>query len=108
MDIPKTKGYTCFVKIAESALEGNAVKARKYIEKFIIMYPESDLIYPFTYLLNGVKNPDGLTLDNLTHPSCWDNCTRITHGKIEDCQNCADRPGGYNMYKHPIYKKTHR
>ena len=65
MDIPKTKGYTCFIKIAESALEGDIIKARRYIEKFIVMYPESDLIYPFQHLLNGIKNPDRLTLDDI-------------------------------------------
>lgn len=65
MDIPKTKGYTCFVKIAECALEGDIVKAKHYVKKFIIMYPESDLIYPFQHLLNGIKNPDGLTLDQI-------------------------------------------
>ena len=32
-------------------------------------------------------------------PSCWDDCTRLKHGTIEECQNCADRPDGYNMYK---------
>ena len=63
MDIPRTKGYTCFVKIAESALGGDTSRARKYIEKFILMYPESDLVYPFQHLLNGIKNPDGIILE---------------------------------------------
>jgi hypothetical protein len=32
-------------------------------------------------------------------PSCWDSCIKVKHGTIEECQNCADRPDGYNMYK---------
>jgi hypothetical protein len=35
-------------------------------------------------------------------PSCWDNCTRIKHGTIEECQDCADRPDGYNMYNRRV------
>jgi hypothetical protein len=62
--IPKTTGYTELVKIAEAALDGDKEKARKYVEKYIIKFPESDLIYPFTHLLKGEKNPSGLHLDN--------------------------------------------
>ena len=61
MKIPTTKGYTEIVKITEAALDGDTEKARKYIEQFIVEYPESDLIYPFTHLLTGNKNPNGLT-----------------------------------------------
>ena len=35
-------------------------------------------------------------------PSCWKNCTRQRHGTIEECQNCADRPDGYNMYNRRV------
>ncbi len=62
--IPKTKGYTCIVKIAESALNGDTKKAKYYIKKYMVMYPESDLIYPFTHLLAGNLNPDKLTISN--------------------------------------------
>jgi len=62
--IPKTKGYECIVKIAESALDGDTKKAKHYIKKYMVMYPDSDLIYPFTHLLAGEKNPDKLTISN--------------------------------------------
>ena len=61
MPIPKTQGYTELVKIGEAALDGDKEKARKYVERFIVKFPESDLIYPFTHLLNGEKNPSGLS-----------------------------------------------
>jgi len=35
-------------------------------------------------------------------PSCWNACTRQRHGTIEECQNCADRPDGYNMYNRRV------
>jgi len=57
----QTKGYTEIVKIAEAALNGDIEMARKYIERYIEKYPESDLIYPFTNLLKGESNPSGLT-----------------------------------------------
>lgn len=60
MAIPKTKGYTELVKITECALNGDKEKARKYVERYIEKWPESDLIYPFKHLLNGVINPSGL------------------------------------------------
>jgi hypothetical protein len=53
MAIPRTKGYTEIVKITEAALNGDAERARMFVKRFIIKYPESDLIYPFTHLLNG-------------------------------------------------------
>ena len=65
MEIPKTKGYTELVKITEAALQGNKENARKYVEKFMLKYPESDLIYPFTHLLKGDKNPSGLGNGNI-------------------------------------------
>lgn len=51
------KGYTAIVKIAESALKGDKERARKYIEKYVEMYPEGDLTLPFTRLLNGENSP---------------------------------------------------
>lgn len=60
MDIPKTKGYTEIVKITEAALNGDIEKAKMYVERFIIKHPESDLIHPFTHLLNRNINPSGL------------------------------------------------
>lgn len=63
MEIPRTKGYTEIVKITEAALNGDKEKARKYIERYLIKYPESDLIYPFTALLKGDLNPSGLHLN---------------------------------------------
>jgi len=62
--IPKTKGYECIVKIAESALNGDTKKAKHFIKKYMVMYPDSDLIYPFTHLLAGELNPDKLTISN--------------------------------------------
>lgn len=66
MEIPRTKGYTELVKIAESALIGDKEKARKYIEKYLIKFPESDLVYPLTALLNGNNNPSGLGHHDIT------------------------------------------
>ena len=60
MAIPKTTGYTEIVKIAEAALKGDTEMAKKYINKFIIKHTHSDLIHPFTHLLNGENNPSGL------------------------------------------------
>ena len=56
-----TKGRTEIIKITEAALEGDKEKAKKFIERYMIKYPESDLIYPFRNLLNNNKNPNGLT-----------------------------------------------
>lgn len=56
----RTKGYTEIVKIADSALNVDKEKGRKYIEQYLTKFPESDLIYPFTALLNGNNNPIGL------------------------------------------------
>ena len=56
-----TKGRTEIIKITEAALEGDKEKAKKFIERYMIKYPESDLIYPFRNLLNSNKNPNGLT-----------------------------------------------
>lgn len=39
----KTIGYTEIVKISEAALKGDSEKAKKYIEQFMIKYPNSDL-----------------------------------------------------------------
>jgi hypothetical protein len=55
-----TKGRTEIIKIVESALDGDKEKVKLYIERYIIKYPESDLIYPFANLLNGEKNPSKL------------------------------------------------
>ncbi len=66
MAIPKTTGYTEIVKITEAALKGDAEKARKYVERFMIKHPESDLIYPFNALLNGNNNPSGLGHGDIT------------------------------------------
>lgn len=66
MGIPKTTGYTEIVKITEAALKGDAEKARKYVERFMIKHPESDLIYPFTHLLKGENNPSGLGHGEIT------------------------------------------
>jgi hypothetical protein len=60
MKIPETKGRTILIKIAECALNGDKDMARKYVEKYMIIYPDSDLIYPFTHLLAGENNPSGL------------------------------------------------
>lgn len=60
MEIPRTKGYTDIVKIAEAALNGDKEKAVKHMKAYLIKYPESDLVYPFTALLNGNNNPSGL------------------------------------------------
>jgi len=64
--IPKTKGYTEIVKITEAALNGDKEKAKLYIEQYISEYPDSDLIKPFTHLLNGELNPDGLGFHEIT------------------------------------------
>lgn len=64
--IPKTKGYTELVKIIEASLSGDKEKAKKYIERYIIKYPESDLIYPFTHLLKGNSNPSNLGHGDIT------------------------------------------
>jgi len=64
MEIPKTKGYAELVKITEAALDGNKENARKYVKRFMLKYPESDLIYPFTHLLKGDINPSGLGVKN--------------------------------------------
>lgn len=66
MAIPQTKGYTEIVKITEAALKGDKEKARKYVERFVIKYPESDLIYPFTHLLKEDNNPSGLGHGDIT------------------------------------------
>ncbi len=66
MAIPQTTGYTEIVKITEAALKGDSEKARKYIERFIIKHPESDLIYPFTHLLKDENNPSGLGHGDIT------------------------------------------
>jgi len=66
MAIPKTTGYTEIVKITEAALKGDTEKARKYVERFMIKHPESDLIYPFTHLLKGENNPSGLGHGDIT------------------------------------------
>jgi len=52
----KTIGYTEIVKITEAALKGDSEKAKKYIEQFMIKYPNSDLIYPFKNLLKQENN----------------------------------------------------
>jgi len=62
MSIPKTEGYSCIVKIAEAALESDKEKAKKFMDRYITLYPISDLTFPFTHLLNGNKNPNGLKL----------------------------------------------
>ena len=66
MSIPKTTGYNEIVKIAEAALKGDKEMAKKYINKFLIKHTHSDLVYPFTHLLNGENNPSGLTLEQKT------------------------------------------
>ena len=60
MAIPRTKGYTDIVKIAEAALNGDKEKAIKHIKAYLIKYPESDLVYPFSAILRGDLNPSGL------------------------------------------------
>ncbi len=60
MENTKTIGYTEIVKIAEAALNGDKDKARAYIAIFIAKFPESDLEYPFTNLLEGKTNPSNL------------------------------------------------
>lgn len=59
MTIPVTKGYTEIVKIAEAGLLGDQQKVMKYMEKFLIKYPESDLCFAFNHLLNGDESPVG-------------------------------------------------
>jgi len=66
MEIPRTKGYTEIVKIAEAALKGDTEKARKYINTYLLKFPESDLVYPFNALLNGNNNPSGLGHHDIT------------------------------------------
>ena len=60
MAITRTKGYTDIVKIAEAALNGDKEKAIKHIKAYLIKYPESDLVYPFSAILRGDLNPSGL------------------------------------------------
>lgn len=60
MDIPRTTGYTEIVKIAECALNGDSERARVFIKRYIGKYPDKDLVYPFTHLLNGVTNPSNI------------------------------------------------
>lgn len=60
MENNRTKGYTEIVKITEAALNGDKDKALKYINDYILKYPESDLILPFNALLKGDNNPSGL------------------------------------------------
>ena len=69
MEIPRTKGYTEIVKIAEAAFNGEQEKARKYINKYLIKFPESDLVYPFAAILRGDLNPSGLNLCAQAEPS---------------------------------------
>jgi hypothetical protein len=60
MKVLETKGRTEIIKILEAALNNDKGKVINYTERYIIKYPESDLVYPFTQLLNGEKNPSGL------------------------------------------------
>ncbi len=62
----ETKGYTEIIKIVEASINGDIVKSKKYIERFIIKYPESDLSTPFKHLLNGESNPSGLGHGDIT------------------------------------------
>ena len=66
MSIERTKGYTEIVKITEAALKGDKQKAVKHINAYLIKYPESDLVYPFTALLKGENNPSGLGHHDIT------------------------------------------
>lgn len=68
MDIPRTIGYTEIVKIAECALDGDSERAKVFIKRYIGKYPDKDLVYPFTHLLNGVTNPSGLNSNII--PAC--------------------------------------
>lgn len=72
MAIPKTKGYTEIVKIIEAALNGDIEKAHKYVDRFIIKYPESDLIYPITHILANNNNPSQIGHGNILSGSLPD------------------------------------
>jgi hypothetical protein len=67
--IPRTKGYTEFVKIAEAGLHVDKEKVRKFIERYLEKWPETDLVYAFSALLKGDKNPSGLSLLSSPSPS---------------------------------------
>lgn len=54
------EGYVILIKIAENGSKGNANKVKDYMKLFIDRFPEHDLVKPFTHILSGNINPDGL------------------------------------------------
>lgn len=66
----KTLGYVDIVKIFEAALDGDRDKAIRHAKRYIEKYPDRDLVYPFTLLMKGEKNPSGLHLDKATDFEC--------------------------------------
>lgn len=84
MDIPRTIGYTEIVKIAECALNGDSERARVFLKRYIGKYPDKDLVYPFTHLLNGVTNPSGLN-SNIT-PACESKADSTSEKDLRVCE----------------------
>ena len=84
MDIPRTIGYTEIVKIAECALNGDSERARVFLKRYIGKYPDKDLVYPFTHLLNGVTNPSGLN-SNIT-PACEGKADSTSEKDLRVCE----------------------
>lgn len=83
------------MKIVEAALDLDRDKAIKYINKFIIKFPESDLIYPFTHLLKWKKNPSGLGHGDIIHTSHPTNPSDANHHTCPECSwlcSCSDQP----------------
>ena len=128
MSIPRTIGYTEIVKIAEAALNSDPERARRFMKKYIDIYPDKDLVYPFTALLNAETNPSALhllKLDNMIERKIGET---FFDGEVElkvvkqnddqscrDCyyyskQTCAGTPkcsaGGRSDKTHVIFKQT--
>ena len=84
MDIPRTIGYTEIVKIAECALNGDSERARVFLKRYIGKYPDKDLVYPFTHLLNGVTNPSGLNSNII--PACEGKADSTSEKDLRVCE----------------------
>lgn len=87
MDIPRTIGYTEIVKIAECALNGDSERAKVFIKRYIGKYPDKDLVYPFTHLLNGVTNPSGLNSNII--PACEGKADSTSEKDLRVCEVIA-------------------
>lgn len=87
MDIPRTIGYTEIVKIAECALNGDSERARVFLKRYIGKYPDKDLVYPFTHLLNGVTNPSGLNSNII--PACDGKADSTSKKDLRVCEVIA-------------------